>query len=862
MSFRDVSAGGLMEGDVCLFDHRVLVCGMDVRRDGLSSISGAIQAFAEIGGVVLAFRSSQGDPWLPAPPEKDRAYTLGKVLAPEHAIFNTPHSLDEATLRAVHGGSIYAGFYALGEGWRPLLSGGRQQSWDKAPSQHDGDHHGIIELELGRGRIVMCQMIPAYAWFHDAKGDADCAGARLFENLVRYALSSAVKREGPRKPRVRPDAYAASLADVMRTPEGRDGLRMDDPEWRFTAKGPFTGSYDRRGVYTISYGEAPTEAGNFGQLMRRFRIVEGARRIMLRVYESDDYCGGREPKMVGDHRVSTSMNMKQGNRFRQVLIDDAVIAETDVLGRNVQPARERIQWYDVSDAVKGKTEVTLALKVVDRKGTGGETFSTDCYFACVDLRTDFVRIEAKQLEADGYVEAEEGMGLSRDAGSLSLAAPVPKGRYVVAFRMQDHPFGQGLAEVLVTGRTAVAVRASADDFRFWWLTTRPVLIDEDARIVLRTKGDGEERMIVSDVALIPADLCKTGNESAVPETPLAGSPVFKPGPPAVLERVTLKVAETAGVTRVGEIASQAVQFAFGSLRSPSQVAVQAGGAKALPCQVRPFARWPDGSIQAAVVTFPVDVEARAKTNYELRFGSQVSSPDVPTPLTVDETPDRFVIDTGRLRVEIPRKSGQVLSAVSLDGEAVPLPDGGSWELELQTEDGRVSRTDGVTATSCVVAERGPLRAIVVKTGKLADEKGELIEYRYELHFMRGSAEMRFAPRSSNVANAAGVFIRRLSLRLPWQTTGASAYYAPSENGEPIRVETKGPIDLYQHLHDTLTIAGDGISADSGLSRAPGRMTGWTVLDGATPLKVGLRYAWQMYPKRMRIDGGLTIDLVP
>ena len=87
---------------------------------------------------------------------------------------------------------------------------------------------------------------------------------------------------------------------------------------------------------------------------------------------------------------------------------------------------------------------------------------------------------------------------------------------------------------------------------------------------------------------------------------------------------------------------------------------------------------------------------------------------------------------------MPRQSGQVLSAASIEGKAVALPDGASWGLELESEDGRVARTDGNTATSCVLAERGPLRAIVVKTGRLSDEKGELIEYRYELHFTQGS----------------------------------------------------------------------------------------------------------------------------
>ena len=120
-------------------------------------------------------------------------------------------------------------------------------------------------------------------------------------------------------------------------------------------KGPFTGACDRRGVFTISYGKEPARAGNFGQVTRQLAIPEDARRVMLRVYQSDDYCGGREPKMVGDQRVSTSMNIKEAYRFRQVLIDSEVVDETDVLGRNVQPARDRVRWYDVTEMVRGES---------------------------------------------------------------------------------------------------------------------------------------------------------------------------------------------------------------------------------------------------------------------------------------------------------------------------------------------------------------------------------------------------------------------------------------------------------------------------------------------------------------------------
>ena len=861
LPFDAVSQADLIEGDACLFDYRVLVFGMDVRREGLGPIEHAVRAFVETGGVALCFRSSGGDPWLPEPLAKDRAYTFGKLLAPQHPIFTTPHKIDEAKLRGVHSGSIYAGFHALGDGWRPLVLAGKQQGWDKTPSVHQGDHFGIVELEVGRGKIVMCQMIPAYAWFNDSKGEPDCEGARLFENLLRYALASAVEREGPRKPRVRPEAYAASLADIMRTPQGSDGLPVDDPAWRFTAQGPFTGKSDRRGVYTISYGKEPTQAGNFGQLARRVKIPEAAKRVMLRVYQSDDYCGGQEPKMVGDRRVSTSLNAKQGYRFRQLLIDDAVVAEADVLGRNVQPARERIEWYDVTEAVKGKREVTLALRVIDRQGTGEEAFPTDCYFASVDIRADFVRVEAERLAADGYAQTNEGMALSDEVGSLSSAAPVSKGSYVVAFRLLDHPFGQGSAEILVDGRTVVSVRASADDYRFSWLRTGPISIDAGTPIMLRAKRDGEERMVVSEVALIPADLCSTENETETEKEPWAESPAFRPGPAAVHERVTLTVTESSGAARTGEVAGQAVQFAFGALGSASNVVVKAGE-KTLPSQVRPFAYWPDRSIQAAVATFPVDVKANATARYKLHFGSQVTSPDVVDPLSVQETSDRFTIDTGSLRIDVPRRSGQIVSAASIGGRAVEFPRGRSWGLELECEDGRTASSERSTATSCVLVERGPLRAILVKTGKLTDSKGELIEYRHELHLTRGSADVRFFVRLSNMADPAGVFIKRLVLKLPWQTESAAVYYTESEDGEPIPVRTPGKIDLYQHLHDTLSIAGDGIPGGTVLSRAPGRMTGWTVLNGPTPLRVGLRYAWQMYPKRMQVDDGLSIDLIP
>ena len=464
-----------------------------------------------------------------------------------------------------------------------------------------------------------------------------------------------------------------------------------------------------------------------------------------------------------------------------------------------------------------------------------------------------MQVDTNDLAADGYVKAESGMALTGDAGSLSLTAPVPEGRYVIAFRMLDHPYGQGSAQVTVNDQPVATVKATADDYRLWWFTTPAVAIGDNAKIALHAKRDGEERMVVSEVAFVPADLCELQTDGAVAE-----SPIFKPGQPAEHEVIKLTVVETEGAAREGEVASQAVPFGIGRLKSPERLAMKTADGTPLPCQVRPFAHWPDGSIQSAVVTFPVSVQAGERAEYELHFGNQVEPVPVSTPLKIRETDGHFAIDTGCLQAEIPRQSGNVFSSLSIDGKDVVLP---SWGLELETEDGRVLSSNGETATSCVVAEQGPLRVIVVKSGKLADA-GEVIDYRYELHFTRGSSQVRFFPRFSNRVNSEGVFIKRLSLKLPWQTERAAVFYAPSEDDPPVRVEAQGSLDLYQHTHDTLTIAGDGVSAKARFARASGRLTGWTLLDGATPLMVGLRYAWQMFPKQMHIENGLTIDLVP
>ena len=853
----------LLQGACSPFDHEVVIFASG--RGGLGRISASLRIFVEMGGVILGFRHDAADAWLPSPMSRDRAYRLGKRLQPKHPVFNTPHKFDEARLRKVHGGSIYRAFYDLGEGWTPLLSAGKQQGWDKAKALSAGPHYGIVEGRFAAGRIVLVQMIPAYAWFHDEKGNKGCDGALFFENLVRYALSKAMKLPGPRKPRSRPDEYADALGDLLQTPKGSDGFTLGDRAWAFTSSGPFTGKHDRRGVYTIGHPNAPAQAGSFGQIARAISLPKDGRRFLLRVYQSDDYCGGYEPQMVGDRCVKRTLNRREGFRFRQVLVDGKVVHEQDVLGRNLLPAVRRLQWFDVTELVRGKQSVEVALRVEDRESTGEEPFATDVFWACVDLRTDFVRVPARELAREGFEPHEHGVALSAGEGELKWqVAGIPTGDYVVAARLRDDPYGQSRLRVRVNGRALAEVTMSADDARFYWIGMRSTRLSERDTVVLSAEKDGREAVIAAELAVIPSALARktaigrtasaTGQTRAV-----SGSRYYRPTAPAEREKVRLVVKETAGVERRGAFTSQAIPFAFGALPSEKHIAVTDARGAGVPIQVRPVTRWPDRSVQTAVVSFLADVPAHRESAYDLHFGSRVSpSATLKRKLTIVEDEAKVTIDSGPLRVAVPRRSGDIFSAVELDGKSI-LPSGAHWGIDVLTADGDAFTTDGETATALDLAERGPLRAIVVKKGQHKGSKGRLLSYRYEIHVTAGSRGVRFFYTLSNVENTSGEHLRRVTVKLPWQSRTHTTYLLAPANANKVAKREGESIETYQHLHDAASVRVAGAKAEERMSA---QLLGWASAQGDASLHVAPRYYWQMYPKRMRLHKGVSIDLIP
>ena len=842
-----IGIGEFVRGERNPFDYEAIVFGGS--RSRIERLAPSLRMFVELGGIIVGFRHDVVDPWLPSPMSRDRAYQLGKILKPRHPVFNAPHKFDEPRLNKVHSGSIYRGFYDLGEGWTPLLSAGKQQHWDKQDALSDGPHYGIVEGQFGKGRIVLVQMIPAYAWFHDEKGKRGCVGELFFENLIRYARSITTKRPGPRKPRSKPPEYSDTLEELLAVPKGSGGLPLADAEWKFSKRGPFTGENDRRGVFTIGHPDAPSEAGNYGQLARVIRVPKDAKRCQLRVYQSDDYCGGYEPKMVGDRRVSRTLNRREGYRFRQVLVDGKVIHEEDVLGRNPLPAAKRVQWFDVTELAKGKDAVEVALRVEDRKGTDDAPFATDVFWAAVDLRPDLARMPAQALAgSDGTLKWR--------------VAGLPSGDYVVAVRLRDDPYGQSSLEVAINGRSLAQVTLSADDARHYWFRTPPTHLKEGATIVVRAQRDGQESVVLSELAVVPSALVRdTPLRPATQKTrrAVSVSKYYRPVAPAKHEIVDLLIKEPCGIARRAALASQAVPFAFGALPSAQHIAVRAKDGRELPIQVRPVTQWPDGSVQTAVVSLPAQVPANGEAKYELHFGSEVvpkARPELGLKLVEDET--NVHIDTGPLRLTVPRKSGDIFSAIELDGKSI-MPTGAHWGTEVVGDNGETFATDGDTVVSVEIAERGPLRAIVVKKGQHQGREGHLLNYRYEIHVAAGSRGARLFYTLSNSENTLGEHLRRVTLRLPWNSRRHTTHVQRPAKSEQIEALTDTRIEAYQHRHDTASVQ---LADSEAQTRTSAQLLGWASAQGDASLHVGLRYCWQMYPKRLLLDKGVHLDLLP
>lgn len=184
--------------------------------------------------------------------------------------------------------------------------------------------------------------------------------------------------------------------------------------------------------------------------------------------------------------------------------------------------------------------------------------------------------------------------------------------------------------------------------------------------------------------------------------------------PAPAPRVQLTVRETAGVARSGEVLSSGIPLPRSlGVRDTKWLAVVDPSGRPVPADFRLLARWNagledrDAPIQWVLVSFPATVGAKQSAVYSLSVDGTVANPPPAAPLTLKQTGDRIVVDTGAAVFSL---DGGTLFDEVRAGDHV-LITGSEMSLATREEAARHSAARRVR-----VEHAGPLSAVVVVEG--------------------------------------------------------------------------------------------------------------------------------------------------
>src|SRR5262245_56027542 len=105
-----------------------------------------------------------------------------------------------------------------------------------------------------------------------------------------------------------------------------------------------------------------------------------------------------------------------------------------------------------------------------------------------------------------------------------------------------------------------------------------------------------------------------------------------------------------------------VPFARGALWG-KDVRLLGSTGKPVPLQTEVLARWPDGSTKWLLLDFTTNLKKGETGRYTLEPGAGPGALTVEDPLTVTETEEEVTVDTGAIRLAVPKKRGGILRQV-------------------------------------------------------------------------------------------------------------------------------------------------------------------------------------------------------
>jgi len=323
-------------------------------------------------------------------------------------------------------------------------------------------------------------------------------------------------------------------------------------------------------------------------------------------------------------------------------------------------------------------------------------------------------------------------------------------------------------------------------------------------------------------------------------------PVRAASPVALEPRIAVQ--RPAALARFAWPVTAGVPFPRGARTKVTDLRIDAEGPSgniSIPTQARILSRWPDGSVRWALIDWQVDpgIDPGATTHrYRIRKGE----PKPPRqPLTLRENSDGITIDSGKLRLIIPKTRFAVIDAVQVDGK----PAGAGAMTSFIDVDG--NRHEAQAPSRVSVLEAGPLRARV----ELRGTYGADFHYIIRVDAYAGDSLVRVHHSFEQRGPAAFTRVRQIGIDVPLPGFEKATYRAGRERQVPLSgVLSQVATAILQEDPSTLRLNG---------FVQPGRMAGWVdVHDTTRGLVIAGRFPWQEYPQSFQLAAGrLTYNLL-
>ena len=315
--------------------------------------------------------------------------------------------------------------------------------------------------------------------------------------------------------------------------------------------------------------------------------------------------------------------------------------------------------------------------------------------------------------------------------------------------------------------------------------------------------------------------------------------------------VKITINDASGIARIGEAVCSGIPFAQGTLQPNQPVHVRDADGDGIPTQIKVLGSWPDGSVKWLLVQFFANCAANSEAVYHLASGI---GPAPELPLKIYDRRDEIILDTGPLKVEIPRNKLALFRSVQLRGatEPVRLLDNVS-PMQFVLADGSAHTSSGVKPETVIVEETGPLRATIRQVGWLrdaADNRSYKLDTR--LRFYAGETYVKAEQTFICLGQPELHEVKEIFIDLKPDLGANQQFELPAGTGTIQGELTDG--------RGALLAADTNMICKSGPFSAPQeankKLDGWAVLTGdRATFGLAVRDFWHLAPKSIELVAG-------